>query len=118
MRCRESLCGTSGTELSGRRLESRQFALEWADLGIVLTQLGTGGREWVGDDVRDSEGGRVDDGVCVDGLFLGGDGIHGGFMRGYVYIKGGHPQFKSATPQYCGQPNRLRSCGLKKVAEL
>ncbi len=24
----------------------------------------------------------------------------------------------SATPQYCGQPNRLRSCGLKKVAEL
>jgi hypothetical protein len=20
-------------------------------------------------------------------------------------IKGGHPQFKSATPQYCGQPN-------------
>ncbi len=32
--------------------------------------------------------------------------------------KGGHPQFKSATPQYCGQPNRLRNCGLKKVAEL
>ncbi len=26
--------------------------------------------------------------------------------------------FKSATLQYCGQPNRLRSCGLKKVAEL
>ncbi len=24
----------------------------------------------------------------------------------------------SATPQYCGQPNRLRSCGIKKVAEL
>ncbi len=33
-------------------------------------------------------------------------------------VKVGHPQFKSATPQYCGQPNRLRSCGLKKVAEL
>ncbi len=33
-------------------------------------------------------------------------------------IKGGHSQFKSATPQYCGQPNWLRSCGLKKVAEL
>jgi hypothetical protein len=32
--------------------------------------------------------------------------------------KGGHPQFKSATSQYCGLPNRLRSCGLKKVAEL
>ncbi len=29
--------------------------------------------------------------------------------------KGGHPQFKSATAQYCGQPNRLRSCGLKKL---
>ncbi len=33
-----------------------------------------------------------------------------------VYIiKGGRLQFKSATPQYCGQPNRLRSCGLKKL---
>ncbi len=32
--------------------------------------------------------------------------------------KGGYPQFMSATPQYCGLPNRLRSCGLKKVAEL
>ncbi len=31
-----------------------------------------------------------------------------------VFSKGGHPQFKSATRQYCGQPNRLRSCGLKK----
>jgi hypothetical protein len=28
--------------------------------------------------------------------------------------KGG-PQFKSATPQYCGQPNRLRNYGLKKL---
>jgi hypothetical protein len=35
-----------------------------------------------------------------------------------VFTKGGHSQFKSATPQYCGQPNRLQSCGLKKVAEL
>ncbi len=35
-----------------------------------------------------------------------------------VFIKGGHMQFKPSTPQYCGQPNRLRSCGLKKVAEL
>jgi hypothetical protein len=24
----------------------------------------------------------------------------------------------SAIPQYCGLPNRLRNCGLKKVAEL
>ncbi len=34
------------------------------------------------------------------------------------FSKGGHLQFKSATVQYCGQPNRLLSCGLKKVAGL
>ncbi len=28
--------------------------------------------------------------------------------------KAGHPQFKSATPQYCRQPNRLWSSGLRK----
>jgi hypothetical protein len=31
--------------------------------------------------------------------------------------KGEHPQFKSATPQYYRQPNRLQSCGLIKIAE-
>jgi hypothetical protein len=31
-----------------------------------------------------------------------------------LQIKGGHPQFKSAPLQYCGQPNRLRNCGPSK----
>jgi hypothetical protein len=34
-----------------------------------------------------------------------------------VPATGGYLQFKSATPQYCGQPNRLRtlkSCGSSK----
>jgi hypothetical protein len=37
-----------------------------------------------------------------------------------MFPKGGHPQFKSAHPQYCGLPNRLRtkkSCGAA-VADL
>jgi hypothetical protein len=29
--------------------------------------------------------------------------------------KGGHLQFKSAPPQYCGQQNPLWGCGLKKL---
>jgi hypothetical protein len=33
-----------------------------------------------------------------------------------MFNKGGHPQFKSATSQYCGKPIQLRNCGLKKVA--
>jgi hypothetical protein len=32
----------------------------------------------------------------------------------FKFTKGGRPQFNSATPHYCGQPNQLRSCGLKK----
>jgi hypothetical protein len=36
----------------------------------------------------------------------------------YINTEDGHPQFKSATLQYCGPPNLLRSCGLKKAAEL
>jgi hypothetical protein len=32
-----------------------------------------------------------------------------------IITKGGRPQFKSAPPQYCGQPNRLRSWGLKML---
>jgi hypothetical protein len=44
--------------------------------------------------------------------------IYGTAATVHVNIKGGHPQFKSATRQYCGQPNRLRSWELKKVAEL
>ncbi len=34
------------------------------------------------------------------------------------FNKGGHPQFKTASPQYCGTLNQWRSCGLKKIAEL
>jgi hypothetical protein len=33
----------------------------------------------------------------------------------FELINDGHPQFNSAPLQYCGQPNRLRSCGLKKL---
>ncbi len=37
------------------------------------------------------------------------------FVNIMVNSKGGHPQCQSAPPQYCGQPKRLRNCGLKKL---
>jgi hypothetical protein len=50
---------------------------------------------------------------CCISMFM----LHGQVHVACLSPKGGHPQFKSATPQYCGQPYWLRSW-LKKVVEL